>query len=99
MLDFIAVEHGILGEDLLKEHPQPGNVPLTVAEVVDELPDRSLGRHFEGFIEAVVGGENLQVRIQHHKRFAHGFHDVLGIFPGILDFGLQPLSFGNVFHG
>ena len=40
MFDLIAVEHGIMGEDLLDEHPQLGNVPLPVAEIVDEIPDR-----------------------------------------------------------
>ena len=93
MLDFIAIEHGIMGEDLLKEYPQLGNVPLPVAEVVDEIPDCFLGRYLEGIVEAVVGGEDLQVGIQHHQRLAHGFHDVLGIFPGILDFRFQLLAF------
>ena len=40
----------------------------------------------------MVGGKNLQVGIQHHKRLAHGFYNVLGIFPGILDFRFQLLG-------
>ena len=99
MLDFIAIEHGIMGEDLLKEYPQFGNVPLPVTKVVNEIPDCFLGRYFEGIVEAVVGCENLQVGIQHHKWLAHGFYNVLGIFPGILDFRFQLLALGNVLNG
>ena len=47
----------------------------------------------------MVGGENLQLGIQHHQRLAHGSYNVLGVFPGILDFGLQPFAFGDVLHG
>ena len=61
MLDFIAIDHCIIGEDILNEYPQLGNVPLPVAEVVDEIADSFFGRYLEGLVEAVVGSENLQV--------------------------------------
>ena len=64
-----------------------------------KCPIVSSGRYFEGIVEAVVGGENLQLGIQHHQRLAHGSYNVLGVFPGILDFGLQPFVFGDVLHG
>ena len=98
VLDLVAVEHGVVGEDLLEEHPQLGYVPLPVAEVVDELPDRLLGGPLEGVVEALVGGEDLQVGVQHHQRLAHGLDDVLGVFPGVLDFRLQLLACGDVLH-
>ena len=50
VLDFIAIEHGILGEDLLDKHPQLGNVPLPVTEVIHEIPDCFLGHYFEGIV-------------------------------------------------
>ena len=57
-----------------------------------KFPIVSSGRYFEGIVEAVVGGENLQVGIEHHQWLVHGFYNVLGIFPGILDFRFQLLA-------
>ena len=93
MLDLVAVEHGIMGKDVLKEHPQFGNVPLPVAEVVDEIPGCFPGRYLEGIVEAVVGREDLQFGIKHHQRLAYGFDDALGILPCILDLRLQLFAF------
>ena len=64
-----------------------------------KLPTVSSRVTYEGIVEAVVRCENLQVGIQQHKRLAHRFHDVLGIFTGILDFRFQLLSFSNIFQG
>ena len=93
VLDLVAVDHGVVREDLLDEHPQLGDVPLPVAQVVDEVPDGLLGRHLEGRVEALVRGEDLQVVVQHHQRLAHGLDDVLGVFPRILDVGVELHAF------
>ena len=89
MFDFIAIEDDMVEDDLFKEYPQFGNVPLPVTEVVDEISDCFIGCYFKGIVEAVIGRENFQFGIQHYKWLAHGFHNVFGIFPGILDFRFQ----------
>jgi hypothetical protein len=96
MLDFISIEHGIMRENLLKEYPQLGNIPLPVANVIDEIPDYFLGPYFEGIVETVVGCENLQIGIQHQKWLVHVFYNVLCIFSGTLDLRLRYLAFCDV---
>ena len=99
VFDFVAVEHRVVQQDIFKEVPQLGDVPLPVAEVVDEVPDGLLGGDPEGIVKAVVGGENLQVGIEHDQRFADGFHDVLGVFPGNLDSRFRLFAIGDVTQG
>ena len=92
MLDFIAIEHGIKGEDLLEEHPQLGNVPLPVTEVVDELPDGFVGRHFESIVEAVVRCDHPEVLVQGNQGFTHRVDDVLGELAGFIYIIIQKLN-------
>ena len=89
MVHLVAVEDGFIGEDVLEQHPQFGDVPLPVAEVVDEIADGLLGRYLEGFVETEIGREDFQLRVQHHQRLAHGLDDALGILQGLLDLRLQ----------
>ena len=63
VVDLIAVEHRCIGEDVLEKHPQLGDIPLPVAEVVDEIADGFLGRHLEGLVEAGIGRDNPQLGI------------------------------------
>jgi len=86
VINLITIEHGIIGKDILKKFPQFGNVPLPVTQVIDEIPDSFLGVRLEGIVEALVCRDNLQIGIQHHKRLVHGFHDIFGVFAGILNF-------------
>ena len=54
---------------------------MPVAEVVYEIPDCFLRCYFEGIVESLVGGDNLQAGIQHHEWLSHVFYNVLGIKP------------------
>ena len=64
---------------------------MPVSQVVDEIPNGFLGSYPEGSVEAMVGGDDLQIGVQHQQRLPHGLHDALGIGPGIPDLLQQPL--------
>jgi hypothetical protein len=57
VLDLIVVEGGLLGKDGLQQLAQPGDIPLLVAQVVDQLPDGLLGLSLEDSIEGAAGGD------------------------------------------
>src|SRR4029450_8567612 len=46
-LDEIVLDGLVLGQNLFEQRPQPGNVPLTIPQRVDELPDGVFRCHAE----------------------------------------------------
>ena len=64
-----------LGSDLVQRLPQRGNVPLPFAQLVEEPPDRLLGRDPEVVVEAPIRPFHPQAGIQDEQRIAHRLHD------------------------
>ena len=56
-----VVERRVLGQDFLQQLPQPGDVPLLVAQVVNELAHRFFRRDPEGPVEGAVRLPHPQV--------------------------------------
>ncbi len=96
VLELEVVEDGALGDDVLEQGPQVGDVPLAVAQLVDEAALGLPGRDVERLVEGAVGGPDAQRGVEDQQGLSHRLHNVLGIFPGRLDdlLGLSP--FGDV---
>ena len=98
VLQLEVVEDGALGDDVLEQGPQVGDVPLAVAQLVDEAVLGLLGRDVERLIEGAVGGPDAQGGVEDQQRLAHRVDDVLGVgFDGLqIRLGAPPL--GHVLH-
>ena len=79
VLQLEVVEDGTRRNDVFEECPQGGNVPLAVAQFVNEVVLRLFGRDLKRLIEGAVGASDAQGGIQHQERLAHRIHDVLRV--------------------
>ena len=99
VLELEVVEDGALGDDVLEQGPQVGDVPLAVAQLVDEAALGLRGRDVERLVEGAVGGPDAQRGVEDQQGLAHRVDDVLGVVLNILDQwfsshrGPPPLSF------
>ncbi len=85
VLELEVVEHGALGDDVLEQGPQVGDVPLAVAQLVDEAALGLSGRDVERLVEGAVGRPDPQGGVEDQQGLAHRVHDVLGVILDILD--------------
>ena len=83
-----VVEVRVLGKDVLQELPQGGDVPLPLADLVEQ-PAFRLGRiHLEDLIERTARRDDPQLAVQHHQRLADRGNDALGELAGRLQLHL-----------
>ena len=73
-----------VAQDLGQQRPQLGDVPLTVAQVVDEAALRLFFRDVEVPVEGGVGRANPQALVENHEWLSQGRNDVLGVGKGVL---------------
>ena len=85
VLELEVVEDGALGDDVLEQGPQVGDVPLAVAQLVDEAALGLRGRDVERLVEGAVGRPDAQRGVEDQQRLAHRVHDVLGVVLDVLD--------------
>lgn len=78
MFHLEVVESSALRKDLFQKGPQGRNIPLAVAQIVDQVPRRFFRPDLEPLVERVVSRLHPQVGIQHDHGFPHGVHDALG---------------------
>ena len=83
----------LLRQQLLEQRAQRGDVPLPVAEVVNQPPLGLLQRHAEAFAKRAARRLHAQPRIQHHERHAHAGHDALGVIARQLQRAVEPREF------
>src|SRR5659263_68133 len=55
MRNLVVIELCLFRKDLLKQRLKRWDIPLSVSNVIDQIPNSFIGCHFEGTIEAVVG--------------------------------------------
>ena len=96
VLDDEAVEAAVVGKHGLQELAQPRDVPLAVAELVDEAPPGLVGVHGELRIEGLVGGIHPQVPAENQQGVARGVEDLLGQLLLPFELEAQALRFGGV---
>ena len=99
VLELKVVEDGTLGDNVFEQRPQVGDVPLAVAQLVNQAVLGLFGRDVKGLIEGAVGGPDAQGGVEDQQGLAHRVDDVLGVgFDGLqVRLGAPPL--GHVFHG
>ena len=85
-----------VGEDLGQQRPQLGDVPLTVAQVVDEAALRLFFRGMEVPVEGGVGRADPQALVENHEWLSQGRNDVVGVVEGVLHLLLLPPAFADV---
>ena len=79
VLQLKVVEDGALGNDVFEQRPQVGDVPLAVAQLVNQAVLGFFGGDVKGLIESAVGGADAQGGVEHQQRLAHRVDDVLGV--------------------
>ena len=94
VLDLIGLDGAALRNDVFEERPEPGNVPLPVAQVEDQLAFRLAWRHCESPVERAARGNHAQVRVEHEKGLAYGVDDGLGQVMPMRDGG-ERIAFGH----
>ncbi len=92
MVDFEAVHGGVLGDDGLHQHAQRRDIPLPVAQAVEQGADGLFGVDCEGLVERAAGGQHPELGVQNDEGLVDGVHDRLGERLGVFD----PLE--EVFH-
>ncbi len=85
-----------VAQDLGQQRPQLGDVPLTVAQVVDEAALRLFFRGMKVPVEGGVGRANPQALVENHEWLSQGRNDVLGVGEGVLHLMLLPPAFADV---
>ena len=91
-----VLEMAVPGQDHFQQGPQAGDVPLAVAQLVDQPALRVRGGDLEALVEGPVGRPHPQVAVQHEQRFPHRLDDADGVVAGMLDFLLAPFEGINV---
>ena len=79
MLHFVIDHRRAFRDHLSKETTQLGNVPLTVAQVVQVLSDRVVTLDRERSEEGAVGALDGQARIQHEHGIGNSVDNALGL--------------------
>src|ERR1035438_7813032 len=68
-----------------EQSPQVGNVPLAVAQLVNELVHCLFGGDLKSLIESAVGGPDAQGGVENQQGFAHRINDVQGVVLNVLN--------------
>lgn len=86
----------VVGQNIFEQLTQLGDIPLIVAELVDEPTLCLFAVDRERGVERVVGPDNLQIIVQHQKRHGCGVDRDLGQFLLTLGFLALILLPGDV---
>src|SRR5580693_3427444 len=87
MLDFIALHHALLGNDLFQQHAKLRNVPLSIAQRVKKPAVGVPGADLECRIKGPARGDHAQVFVEYKNGLANSVDNALSECPGISDGG------------
>src|SRR5258708_30650237 len=82
MIDLEAIELCVRGKDLFEQGSQGRDVPLPIAQFVDQAAFGLRFRNAEGPVERAAGARHAQVGIENDERLAHRLDDVLEVIQG-----------------
>ena len=82
VLDLEILDGRAARQQLFEQLAQPRDVPLAVADLVDEPAQHVVRRDREGAVERAVGAFDAQVLVEHQQRLAHRVDGALGDFVG-----------------
>ena len=79
MFNIVVLEGMVLGQDFLQQRPQAGDVPLAVAQLVDEAAFGLLLGDAEFPVETGVRGPYTQALVEDEERLSQRRDDVVGV--------------------
>ena len=82
MVDLEGLDGLLAGNDRLERGAQPGNVPLSVAQLIKLPPHRMLRRDCECLAEGAVGETDGQIGLEHEEAFADRLHEIQWVDSG-----------------
>jgi len=91
----VIIERGVLWQDFSQQSPQFGNVPLPIAQLVEQTPFGFFRRRRKNAIEGAVRRDNAQIVVQNDERIARGRDDALGVLARFLHSALRG-AFGGL---
>jgi hypothetical protein len=94
--DLEVVKETVAGQDLFQQFAQTGNVPLAIAQFINQPALRFRRRNVERAVERSVRCVHAQIGVQNHQRVARGADDGLGIIAGFSDRRLALFELVNV---
>ena len=77
--DVEVVEGVVVGQHVLKQAAQRGDVPLAVAEFVDRPSQSPRGLCLKQLVECLVRRLDAEVEVQNEERVMRGVHDLLDV--------------------
>ena len=99
MFHFVVVEIVIPGQNFFREEAQLGNVPLAVAELINETALGLLPRDREAPVETLIGEMDLQVPAQNYKKLTYAVDQLFGKLLLAFQLETQTLALGDVGDG
>ncbi len=96
VLNLVVVDGDLRGDRLLQQGPKGGDVPLAVAELVEEPADRLLARRVERLEEGGIGPQDPKAAVEDQERLPERRHDLRGVAECLLRLPLVPPAFGAV---
>src|ERR1700675_3221696 len=79
MLPLEIVKDRTQGDNFLKQGAQDRNVPLAVAQLVNQTVFGFFERDLKSLVEGAVGGSHAQGGVENQERLPDRIHDVLGV--------------------
>lgn len=96
MLHLIVFHHALLGYDFFQQQSKPWNVPLAIAQLVEQPALGVLGADLENRIERAARGDHAQILVEHQNGLVHRVDNRLGECTSIGDVGklaAEPVEF------
>src|ERR1700716_278613 len=76
MLDFKGLDGFLVRNDGIEHGAELGNVPLSVADIIELPPDCMLWRDCEHVAEGAVRKADGQIGLEHEDAFADRLHEI-----------------------
>jgi hypothetical protein len=87
VLDLEAVHRRVFRDDGLEQDPKGGDVPLPVAQVVEQAAHGVLRIDLKDLVEGTAGRQDDEAPVQHQKRLVDRIDDRLGERLGVFNSG------------
>ena len=82
MFHLVVFKGRLLGKNRLQKLPQLGDIPLFIAQIINQLPHGLFRFDFEDLVEGAADHDHPEVLIQGNEGFPNGVDDALGELTG-----------------
>src|ERR1035437_6960525 len=74
-IDFVSLDRRMIFSDRFENCAKLRDIPLTIVNLINQMPPDILIDELEGLIEGPARGDDAQIVIEHQKRVANGIDD------------------------